>query len=343
MVGINAGPVGEWFDQNIEGARSPLSFELITGGHSNLTYKATDANGVDFVLRRPPTGAVLATAHDMAREYKIIAGVGQTDVPVPDALGLCEDAAVNDAPFYVMNYVIGHVLADSETVDKEFPTSGQRSKISDSVVAILATLHAVNPDDIGLGDLGRKENYVARQLKRWKTQWENSKTRELATMDEVHAELEARIPVQDGAAIVHGDYRLGNMLTNDDAQIAAVLDWELCTLGDPLADLGYVLNNWVQPNEPNPITRGDLLPPTSLGGFSTREAFVERYGELSGRDTSQVAYYRAFQYWRLAAIIEGVMARYLKGVMGDSDEDPAEFKEQIDALAQAGADLLAES
>ncbi|MFN0028169.1 MAG: phosphotransferase family protein [Acidimicrobiales bacterium] len=343
VVGVKAGPVGEWFAANIAGAASPLSFELLAGGHSNLTYRVTDRNGATYVLRRPPTGAVLATAHDMAREHKIITGVGRTSVPVPAALGLCTEIEVNDAPFYVMSYVEGVVLDEGEKVNLSFPDHADRQTIGTSVVEVMAALHNAEPDDCGLGDLGRREAYLERQVKRWRTQWENSKTRELPAMETVAEALAANIPPQIGSGIVHGDYRLGNMLIGMEggsrAIVTAVLDWELCTLGDVLADVGYVMNNWVQPGEPPITSRGAALPPTEVGGFCTREEFLARYEELTGRDTSNVGYYRAFQYWRLAAIVEGVMARYLKGAMGvEADTDA--FKEQIENLSQAALDLI---
>jgi len=340
IVGIRAADVATWFEEHIDGATGPLAFELIAGGHSNLTYKVTDAGGRHYVLRRPPTGHVLATAHDMAREHKIISGVARAgDVPVPIALGLCEDPSVNDAPFYVMSYVEGVVLADDEVVEATLVEPASRLALSDHVVTVLARLHSIDPDEVGLGDLGRREAYLARQIKRWRTQWEGSKTRELPLMEQVAAQLEARMPEQVGSAIVHGDYRLGNMLCVPEGKVAAVLDWELCTLGDPLADLGYVLNNWVQPGEDAPTSRGATAAPTSAGGFTTREEFTARYAELTGRDVSQVDYYRAFQHWRLAAIVEGVLNRYLKGVMGD-EADTDEFTLQVEALAEAAHDLL---
>jgi aminoglycoside phosphotransferase (APT) family kinase protein len=204
---------------------------------------------------------------------------------------------------------------------------------------VLADLHRLDPDEIGLGELGRKEAYLARQLKRWRTQWEKSKTRELAAMEEVHEALQARMPQQIGATVVHGDYRLGNMLVNREARVAALLDWELCTLGDPMADVGYVMNSWAQPGEESAALRGADLAPTVAGGFPDREAFLERYVELTGRDVSLVDYYRAFQYWRLAAIIEGVLARYQKGVMGNPANIEA-FRWQVDSLAAEALALI---
>ncbi len=339
VIGIEQEPVSAWLDANIEGARGPYTFEFITGGHSNLTYKVTDAAGRRLVLRRPPLGHVLATAHDMAREHKIITGVGRTSVPVPAALGLCEDDTVNGAPFYIMSFVDGVVLADPETVLANLPDDSQRADVSRSVVTVLADLHLADPDTIGLGDLGRREAYLDRQLRRWKTQWEDSKTRELPTMDQAYELLLAAKPEQRYTGVVHGDYRLGNMLA-DPARctVAAVLDWELCTLGDVLADVGYLLNNWVQPGEPSP--RGATQPPTEVGGFSTREALIEAYSERTGFEVTNADYYRAFQNWRLAAIVEGVMARYLKGVMGDDSVDTDAYKVQIEQLADESLRLL---
>ena len=336
--GIHQERVSDWLAANVAGARAPFRFELITGGHSNLTYKVTDTTGELFVLRRPPLGAVLATAHDMGREHKIIAAVGRhTSVPVAPALGLCQDNAVNDAPFYVMKFVAGHVITDSTTVSRLF-TPQQRAECGSSLIDVLARLHSVEPDAIGLGDLGRKDAYLPRQLHRWRTQWENSKTRDLPAMEEVHEALVAMMPLQKDAAIVHGDYRLGNCITGDDRQIKAVLDWELCTLGDPMADIGYLMNNWAEPGETGGSAAA-AASPSAAGGFQTRAQILDMYSRKTGRDVSNVDYYRAFQYWRLAAIVEGVMARYLKGVMGGK-ADTSAFRAQIDGLAASALTLV---
>lgn len=337
--GIEPGPVTEWLVAHVSGLRPPLSFALIAGGHSNLTYAVSDAAGRKLVLRRPPLGAVLATAHDMGREHRIIAALAGTGVPVPPALGLCSDASVNGAPFYVMAFVEGVVLDLGSTVERHLPRREDRKRLGRHVVEVLARLHALDVDAIGLGDLGRREGYVERQLKRWRTQWEQSKTRELPAMEDVYEALRKGIPPQHGAGIVHGDYRLGNMLTGAEGRIAAVLDWELCTLGDPLADLGYLMNNWVEPGESGPESRGAALAPTVAGGFPSRREMLDHYRELTGRDVSQVDYYRAFSYWRLAAIVEGVLARYMKGVMGKAGDTSA-FRAQVDGLAAAALERV---
>ncbi|MBW2282856.1 MAG: phosphotransferase family protein [Deltaproteobacteria bacterium] len=336
--GIHAERVTDWLVENVGGLEPPLGFALITGGHSNLTYSVTDQKGRKLVLRRPPLGAVLATAHDMGREHKIISAVGGTGVPVPDALGLCTDESVNDAPFYIMDFVEGHVLTTSQQTAQVIPDEGKRHALGERVIDVLARLHTIDPDQIGLGDLGRKEAYLDRQLKRWRTQWEKSKTRELDSMEKTYDLLIAAKPEQKYTGIVHGDYRLGNMLTTDDADIAAVLDWELCTLGDTLADVGYLLNNWVEPGE-SPVRGGDLAP-TAAGGFPTRDEFVAAYSEKTGHEVANIDYYRSFQSWRLAAIVEGVLARYLKGVMGDPNADTSGFRISVDRMADEALRLI---
>ncbi len=331
--GIDRDRVSAWLAENIDGAVAPFEFVLIAGGRSNLTFTVTDANDRRFVLRRPPTGAVLATAHDMAREHRIIAAVGTTDVPVPPALGLCVDDSVNGVPFYVMGYVDGVVL-DSQARAAEM-TVEQRRAASEHLIDVLADLHDVDVDDVGLGDLAKRTGYVERQVKRWTMQWENSKTRELPAIDEVARRLAERMPVQHGVVIAHGDYRFGNCLTDTSAgRITAVLDWELCTLGDPLADVGYLGVYWSDPGRPN----GRANDPTGLEGFPSYDDLLERYARRTGRDLSGIAYYVAFSSWRLAVISEGVYARYLHGAMGDQQLD-----EQALAGLKAGTDVLAES
>ena len=314
VQGIDVDKVSTWLVDNIDGARAPFSFDLIAGGRSNLTYRVTDADGTRFVLRRPPLGHVLATAHDMAREFRIIAAVGATRVPVPRALGLCTDESVNGANFYVMGFVDGVVL-DSADKAAALPTE-LRPAAANHLIDVLADLHAVDVDDVGLGDLARRDGYIERQLKRWSTQWENSKTRDLPEIDEVVRRLSAHLPRQQGVVIAHGDFRFGNCLTDvSSGRIAAVLDWELCTLGDPLADLGYLGVYWSD-GPSNALRAND---PTPAGGFPPYRDLVERYAGNTGRDVSAVDYYVAFSCWRLAVISEGVYARYLHGAMGKQE------------------------
>jgi aminoglycoside phosphotransferase (APT) family kinase protein len=334
--GIQTKRVTRWLEEHVVDARAPFRFELIAGGHSNLTFKVVDAAGTAWVLRRPPLGHVLESAHDMGREHRIVSALGPTDVPVAPVYGLCTDVSVNDAPFYVMGYVPGIVLHGS-SVAEQYPAPLRRA-LGFDVIDVLGRLHRLDPDAVGLGDLGRKQAYIARQLRRWSKQWADSKQRDVPEMEAVHRLLEERMPEQLGASIVHGDYRLGNFLVRGD-RIEAVLDWELCTLGDPLADVGYLLNNWVSPGEV-PATASDVSP-TAVGGFPERDELAARYAAASGRDLSRIAYYRAFSYWRSAAINEGVYARYVLGAMGRREGlDLTRFEESSPRLACTALELL---
>ncbi len=338
ILGIDAPRVSRWMVEHIAGAVAPFSFEIIAGGRSNLTFTVVGADGARFVLRRPPTGAVLATAHDMAREHTIISAVGRTDVPVPPALGLCADVEVNGAPFYVMGFVDGVVL---DSPDKaEVMTVDARRAAAEHLIDVLADLHAVDVDAVGLGDLARRDGYVERQIKRWSAQWATSKTRELPAIEEVAERLGARVPEQHGVSIAHGDYRFGNCLTDTaHGRITAVLDWELCTLGDPLADVGYLGVYWADPGaaqeRPN--------DPTGIEGFPTYAELVDRYAARTGRDVSEIDYYRAFAGWRLAVISEGVYARFLHNAMGGQqldDETLDAFKSGTERLAAEALDAM---
>ncbi|MFU8814417.1 MAG: phosphotransferase family protein [Pseudomonadales bacterium] len=333
VAGIDEDRVTEWLVERIPDLAPPLTFSLIAGGHSNLTFRFVDSNGAAYVLRRPPLGHVLESAHDMSREHRIVSALEGSAVPVAPTYGLCQDPAVNGAPFYVMGFVAGKVLHDAE-VASTLPEQ-ERGELGLHVIDVLATLHQLDPDDIGLGDLGRKEAYLARQLKRWNKQWQASKTHEIPEMEETSRLLEEKMPEQVGAAIVHGDYRLGNMMVAD-GRIRAVLDWELCTLGDPLADVGYLLNSWAEPGEP-----GVELTPTAVGGFPSRDRLCERYQAATGRDLSGINYYRAFSHWRLAAIGQGVYKRYLVGAMGDNrGMDLDTYKNSVQQRAAAALALL---
>jgi len=333
--GVNVEAVTRWFEANV-GARAPLRFSLIAGGHSNLTFRVVDGSGAELVLRRPPLSHVLASAHDMGREHKIISALWPTAVPVPQALGFCADAAVNGAPFYVMRFVPGVVLHDAEIAIRSLGEA-ERKSTGESFVDVLSDLHAVDVDAVGLGDLAKKEDYIARQLKRWYGQYSQSKTRELPAVDRVHDILKARIPAQGRASVVHGDYRLGNCITSPQGKIVAVLDWEICTLGDPLADLGYVLATWTQSTDPMAGAPG---APSLAPGFMSREEVVERYGKRSGRDLSNIDYYVAFSLWKSACIIEGVYARYVGGALGEVDVDLDSFKKRIDSFAKLAAQAV---
>jgi aminoglycoside phosphotransferase (APT) family kinase protein len=330
--GINRSRVEAWFGEHVPAARPPLTFERISGGHSNLTYGVRDGAGGRWALRRPPLGKRLGSAHDMGREQRVVSALAETPVPVAPVVGFCEDESVNDAPFYVMEFVEGPILRGLAEADA-FPDEGDRRAIGERVVDTLVEIHAVDPDAVGLGDLGRKEDYVARQLHRWQGQWEKSKTRELPAIDAVHERLAARIPEQGPATIVHGDYRLDNMILTPGGEVAAVVDWELCTLGDPLADVGLLMVYWPEPGEGEMLALGQ--PATLAPGFPGREELEARYAERSGRDLSQLDFFVALGYWKLAIILEGVYARYAAGQYGKVDPGIEAFARLVERLAEA--------
>ena len=336
IEGINQPKVTAWLEERVELA-APLTFELITGGHSNLTFRVVDAKGKRWVLRRPPLNSVLATAHDMRREASVVQAMAGTDVPVPHVVGLCEDESVNGAPFYVMDFVDGTVARNARIAD-QLPEPVRRAS-SDSLVQVLASLHTLKPDDIGLGALGKKTDYVARQLRRWSKQVASLSKRDLPLLASVHGELEKRIPDQGEARVVHGDYRLDNCIITDEGQVAAVLDWELCTLGDFRADVGTLVVYWGRPEDDFfPLE----TPPTVLDGFHTRRQLVDAYLAASGQPVEELDYFIAFSYWRLACILEGVYSRYLAAAMGKSVPKNLErFPAGVDKLAQRAADIMA--
>ena len=323
--------VEAWFEEHVPGVTPPLSFQRISGGRSNLTYSVADSTGRRWALRRPPLGKRLASAHDMGREHRIISALQPTDVPVAPVVGFCGDESVNGAPFFVMDFVEGPILRSRKEAEESFG-EGERRPIGERVVDTLVAIHAVDPEQVGLGDLGKKQDYVARQLHRWHGQWEKSKTHELPLIDEVHGRLLARIPEQGPATIVHGDYRLDNLILSDAGEIAAVVDWELCTLGDPLADVGMLIVYWSEEGD-------ELMPlfeaPTTAHGFPTRAEVRQRYADLSGRDLSRIDFYIALGWWKLAIILQGVYARSVAGQYGKPDEGIEQFAAIVEQLAKA--------
>jgi aminoglycoside phosphotransferase (APT) family kinase protein len=329
--GIDAGGVTAWFETNVAGVVPPLSFSLIAGGRSNFTYTVADSAGQRFVLRRPPLGPLLPSAHDMGREHRIITALAGSPVPVPPVVGLCTDEAVTGAPFYVMRFVDGVILRDQPTA--EAVPEPIRMAAADKLVDVLADLHGLEPAAVGLGELGKQDGYVERLLRRWRGQWEKSKTRDLPVVDEVAERLAASIPSAGPARIVHGDYRLDNVIVSPgDGSVQAVLDWELCTLGDPLADVGMLLVYWTEPgDEFSALT----WAPTLAAGFPGRKEVAARYAAASGRDLSEIDYYVALGYWKIAVILEGVYARYRSGAYGETDDSWREFEQSVPQLAEA--------
>ena len=313
--GINHDSVARWFAANVAGGGdAPLRFKLIGDGRSNITYIVENGHST-WVMRRPPLGHVLPTAHDMVREYRVQKALHDTGVPVPEMYALCEDNTVNDYPFYVMEYKDGVIIVN-ELPDGYAAREDERKAMSVALVDTLVKLHAVDYKAVGLEAHGRPEGYLERQVVRWSKQWASNKTRELPEIDDLIRRLNASIPASPSPTIVHGDYRLGNMVLDrsDPGRVLAVLDWEMSTLGDPLSDLGYTLVYWG--NQGDPEDRVKIRPNTQVTaqpGFLSREELVAEYGRRTGRDTKAIAFYEAFANYKLAVITEGIYKRSLMG------------------------------
>lgn len=309
--GIHYDNVVRYFAGHVAGAEPPLTFTMIGDGRSNLTYKVEGGGGT-WVMRRPPLGHVLPTAHDMKREYTVLDAIRDTGVPAAKPLALCEDPEVNEYPFYIMDYRPGVILIDR--LPSGFAQAEEeRAALSHAVVDTLVKLHAIDYRAVGLEDFGRPEGYLERQVRRWSQQWERSKTRELPEIDELIRRLNAAVPESPPPTIVHGDFRLGNMALDpqNPGRVEALFDWEMSTLGDPLSDLGYTLGYWVDPEDNAAANTTGAF--TALPGFLRRGEIIEEYAKRSGRDVSAVNFYQVLALYKLAVIVEGIHARYLQG------------------------------
>jgi aminoglycoside phosphotransferase (APT) family kinase protein len=312
VPGIADAPrLAQWLSDNGVAAGGAPAIELIAGGRSNLTYRL-DVGGSRLVLRRPPLGHVLPTAHDMAREFRVLTALHGTDIPVPAPLAICDDPDVIGAPFYVMEHVDGLVLRTREDGEQLTPEQGRQ--LSEQLAGMLAAIHGVDIAATGLAGFGRPEGYLARQLARWQRQWELSVTREMPGYDRLVERLAAGLPDGGDHALVHGDFRLDNMLVTLGAQpaIEAVVDWEMSTLGDPLADLGLTLIYWADPDDAEWLDINVGASVTARPGFLSRAGLARRYAELTGRDLSGIGYYMAFGCFKLAVVLEGIHARFLQ-------------------------------
>jgi aminoglycoside phosphotransferase (APT) family kinase protein len=313
--GVDCERVAGWLAPLVGGLDGPLRAELIEGGRSNLTYYVSDATR-SWVLRRPPLAHVLPTAHDMGREHRVLSALGPTPIPVPQVIGLCEDPDVLGVTFYVMERVDGHIVRDR--IPAAYPdTAKTRGQMSHVLVDTLAALHAIVPEQVGLEGFGKPQGFLERQLRRWWTQWEFSKTRELPAIEDLRRRLEAGLPASGPSGIVHGDYRLDNLLLalDDPGRITAILDWEMCTLGDPLADLGLLLVYWADRDDPPEITEAfSLSPITVQDGFLTRDELVAAYARRSERDLAALDWYICLGFYKLAIVAEGIHARFLMGM-----------------------------
>ncbi|MGV9541611.1 phosphotransferase family protein [Nocardia beijingensis] len=304
VIGIDPTAVTRWFgDLGIEFA-SRLGFHRIGLGQSNLTYLVRDDAGRRWVLRRPPLGHLLASAHDVGREARIMSALAGTPVPAPRILGVAENSAISDVPLVLMNFIDGQVV-DTMEIAESLPQR-RRREIAESLPRALAQIHAVDLEQTGLSDLASHKPYARRQLARWSGQWEKSKTRELPELDDLTRRLTAAVPQQTELALVHGDFHLRNVIvSHTSGGIVGVLDWELSTLGDPLADMGSMLAYWPEPGED---TGGDF-PVSTLAGFPNRDELARMYLDETGRDPQALKFWHALGLWKVAIIAEGVMRR----------------------------------
>jgi len=337
LPGLEPEAVSAWLHEHI-GAEPPITYSLIAAGGSNLTYRMDDAGGHTWALRRPPATAVLATAHDVAREFKILDALARDGaVPVPAAVALCEDTDVTGAPFSVMGFADGTILRTE--ADGQRLTADQADAASDSLVDVHVAMHAIDPDRVGLGDLTRhRTGYAERQLARWRKQVEAARVRDTPVLDDLHERLTSSVPAESGTpTIAHGDYRFDNTVLGADHRIIAVLDWELCTIGDAVADFVWSLLYWEDPGDSI-----GFLPssPTLAPVFRRRAEVAEMYAQRSGRSLDALQWLVVFSYWKMACIAEGAYVRRLKGARAGASEgsNVAAIADRVDALLEHARD-----
>jgi aminoglycoside phosphotransferase (APT) family kinase protein len=345
VPGLDLAAFRTWYDAQRPGeVAGELRARVIAGGRSNLTYEVTDGDSW-WIVRRPPLGHVQATAHDMGREYTAMTALGGTDVPVPTTYAHCPDPDVLGAPFYVMERILGTAYRSAEQLAPLGPE--RTAAIAGRMVDVLATLHGVDPASVGLAEFGRPTGFLARQVRRWGQQLDGSRTAERANADELHRLLTARVPADDTpeaqqyVGIVHGDYRLDNLLTGEDDQIRAVVDWEMATLGDTRTDLALLIVY----DRLSSLPSAGLVSDVSLApGYPTPEQHLARYAGASGRDLGDLAegmrWHLGLAYFKLAVILEGISFRFLQGkTVGEGfDQIGAGF----DPLVEAGLAALRE-
>jgi aminoglycoside phosphotransferase (APT) family kinase protein len=307
-------------------APGELTAQLIAGGRSNPTYVVADQTR-EWVLRRPPHGLVLETAHDMGREHTVLSALAGTAVPVPVPVALCQDPAVLGAPFYMMDRLAGRTLRDREATGAMTPD--ERSRLATGMVDLLVALHEVDPDEVGLGSWGRPDGYLARQLRRWRKQWDAAHSKELAVIDELFDLLTATLPDTKYPGIVHGDFKVDNVMVSvdDPGTIVGLLDWEMSTLGDTLADVGLLISFWDEPGRAfNPLTKGV----TAFEGFPTADEILDQYVQRRGIARAEIAWYVALADLKIAIILEGINVRHQAGhTVGEGFDDIGDMVEPL--------------
>lgn len=342
LPGVDEHAIAKWIEHAGIGLRSPLRWTPLRGGHSNLTYRIDDAEGCTVVLRRPPLGLLQPGAHDTGREYSILSALWPTGVQVARPLAHCDDPSVTGATFLLMSFVEGRGLERRDDVIG-FLGEGEREKLSESYIDTLAALHAVDPLAAGLSTLAKTEDFVGRQLRAWHRSWTTSAPDagyDDPRIHELRDLLEAKRPEEGPARVVHGDCGLNNCMVTSDGAVAALVDWEVCTLGQPLHDLAFALNRWSTPGDPIE-GREDMA--TDLPGFLDREHLQRRYAERTGTDLGALPFYTLLNHWRSACIAHGVYTRYVRGQRSAAGVDIERFRTAIDArlrqAEQAASDL----
>jgi aminoglycoside phosphotransferase (APT) family kinase protein len=335
--GFDEARLADYLRGKLDGSDQPLTVRQFGGGSANLTY-LLNYEAHQYVLRRPPLGPVAPSAHDMAREYRVLSVLYQVFPYAPRAYLFCEDPAIIGAPFFVMERRRGLVVRRALPDDYAGIPDAPR-RMSTALIDALADFHAVDYATVGLETLGKPEGFIERQIEGWYKRWQNAKTHDLPEMDTVYTWLKANLPPNSRPALVHNDYKLDNvMLSYDDpGQLVAIFDWDMCTLGDPLADLGALLTYWTQPDDP-PFMQQAVMMPTGDARFLTRTELVERYAQRTGRDVSHIRFYHTLGLYRLIVIAAQIYIRFVRGQT--QDQRFTRFGQMIPLLAQAMAHVV---
>ena len=334
-AGLDLAAVNRWLVANAPGVPELVRAWLISGGRSNLTYGVAAADGDEYCLRRPPLGPLVKSAHNVAREYRIMHALRDTDVPVPPMVALCEDESVIGGPFFLSRFVEGTVAGSEEAIESLSPTVRERA--AGELARRLAAIHSLDLKAIGLDELSPPVGYVERQLRRWRSQLTPDDLARRPAFGQVADLLDEQLPAQQRVALAHGDFKLGNVIIDAEGAVRAVLDWELTALGDPLADLGWLVASWSGPDESAPRVNP---PPGRFPGFGDRSALVSGYGAASDLDLSKLPYYEAFAEWRWACIDLGIYKRYTSGAMGESQIDLDVVEGELDDRLRIALDRL---